>query len=48
MEALTILNKNPILQPLEQSVIDKKVSLPANEIVTREYAPDIKPIMKLM
>ena len=48
MEALSFL-KRPMLQdPFEQSVLSKKVALPAKNIITKEYSPDIKPMVKLM
>lgn len=48
MEAIVLSRKNVTLDPIEQSVIKKKVSLPANKIITKEYSPDVKPLVKLM
>jgi len=35
MEALSILKNNATLNPLNQSILDKRVSLPPNELVTK-------------
>ena len=48
MEALPINNKNATLDPIQQSILNKKASLPPNKIITKEYSPDVKPLVKLM